>query len=79
MLDALSTLAFDYPRRAAFFRSELKEYLILAREEKVDASTLMGSYAGAMGTPQFMPSSYRSYAVDFSGNGKRDSGKIMST
>lgn len=72
VLDALSTLAFDYPRRAAFFRSELKEYLILAREEKVDASTLMGSYAGAMGTPQFMPSSYRSYAVDFSGNGKRD-------
>jgi membrane-bound lytic murein transglycosylase B len=72
VLDALSTLTFEYPRRSAFFRSELKEYLLLAREEGVDPTTLVGSYAGAMGTPQFMPSSYRKYAVDFSGNGKRD-------
>lgn len=72
VLNALSTLSFDYPRRSAFFTSELKQFLLLAREEGVDPSTLMGSYAGAMGTPQFMPSSYRNYAVDFSGNGKRD-------
>ncbi len=72
VLEALSTLAFDYPRRAPFFTSELKHYLLLAREEGVDPKTLIGSYAGAMGKPQFMPSSYRSYAVDFSGNGKRD-------
>jgi membrane-bound lytic murein transglycosylase B len=72
VLNALSTLAFDYPRRSEFFTSELKQFLLLAREESVDPTTLMGSYAGAMGTPQFMPSSYRNYAVDFSGNGKRD-------
>lgn len=72
VLTALSTLSFDYPRRSAFFSSELKEYLILAKEEGVDPTTLVGSYAGAMGTPQFMPSSYRNYAVDFSHNGKRD-------
>lgn len=72
VLNALSTLAFDYPRRSEFFTSELTQFLLLAREEGVDPTTLMGSYAGAMGTPQFMPSSYRNYAVDFSGNGKRD-------
>lgn len=72
VLTALSTLSFEYPRRSEFFTSELKEYFLLTREEGVDPTTLMGSYAGAMGTPQFMPSSYRSYAVDFSGNGKRD-------
>lgn len=72
VLGALSTLAFDYPKRAPFFQSELKEYLLLAREEGVDPATLVGSYAGAMGTPQFMPSSYRKYAIDFSGNGQRD-------
>lgn len=72
VLTALSTLSFDYPRRSAFFTNELKEYLLLAREESVDPTTLVGSYAGAMGNPQFMPSSYRKFAVDFTGNGKRD-------
>ncbi len=72
VIDALSTLSFDYPKRSEFFRNELKEYLLLAREEGVDPMTLLGSYAGAMGTPQFMPSSYRKFAVDFTGNKKRD-------
>lgn len=68
VLDALTTLAFDYPRRAAFFRSELEHYLLLAREQQFDLLSVRGSYAGAMGVPQFMPSSYRNYAVDFNGN-----------
>ncbi len=72
VLDALSTLAFDYPPRADFFRSELTQFLLLAREEGVDPRSLMGSYAGAMGYGQFIPSSYRHYAVDFDGDGKRD-------
>lgn len=72
VIDALSTLAFDYPKRAPFFRSELKEYLLLTREENINPLSLKGSYAGAMGTPQFMPSSYRKYAVDFTGDGKRN-------
>lgn len=71
-LDALTTLAFDYPRRAKFFRSELAEYLLLAREQKFNLYEVKASYAGAMGIPQFMPSSYRKYAVDFNGNGKVD-------
>ncbi|HLA32882.1 MAG TPA: lytic murein transglycosylase B [Pseudomonas sp.] len=70
VLDALSTLAFDYPPRAPFFRKELREFLMLAREEQVDPLTLTGSYAGAMGLPQFMPSSFRAYAVDFDGDGR---------
>jgi membrane-bound lytic murein transglycosylase B len=69
VIDALSTLAFDYPPRAEFFRKELREYLLLTREEQVDPMTLKGSYAGAMGLPQFMPSSFRAYAVDFDGDG----------
>lgn len=72
VLDALSTLAFDYPKRAKFFRKELKHFLILARQQQFAPETLKGSYAGAMGYGQFMPSSYRSYAVDFDGDGKTD-------
>lgn len=72
VLDALATLAFDYPPRATFFRGELENYLLLVREEHVDALTAKGSYAGAMGQGQFIPSSYRNYAVDFDGDGKRD-------
>ena len=69
VIDALSTLAFDYPPRAPFFRKELREFLMLSREEQVDPASLKGSYAGAMGLPQFMPSSFRAYAVDFDGDG----------
>jgi len=72
VLDALTTLAFDYPRRADFFRAELENYLLLARDEQYDLLNIRGSYAGAMGIPQFMPSSYRKYAVDFNGNNKID-------
>ncbi|RBH56885.1 MULTISPECIES: lytic murein transglycosylase B [Pseudomonas] len=69
VIDALSTLGFDYPPRADFFRKELREFLLLAREEQLDPLSLKGSYAGAMGLPQFMPSSFRAYAVDFDGTG----------
>ncbi len=69
-LDALTTLAFDYPRRGEFFRKELENYLLLAREQQFDLLSVRGSYAGALGIPQFMPSSYRTYAVDFNGNNK---------
>ena len=72
VLEALATLAFNYPRRAKFFRSELKHYLLLTREERIDPLSLQGSYAGAMGLAQFMPSSYRAYAVDFDNDGRRD-------
>jgi membrane-bound lytic murein transglycosylase B len=72
VLDALSTLAFDYPPRSEFFTAELEQYLILAREEDIDVVTTTGSYAGAMGYGQFIPSSYRNYAVDFDDDGKRD-------
>ena len=71
-LDALTTLAFDYPRRADFFRDELAQYLLLAREQGFDLLAIQSSYAGALGIPQFMPSSYRRYAVDYNGNGKID-------
>ncbi len=72
VLDALSTLAFDYPPRADFFRNELTEFLLLAREEGRNPLELTGSYAGAMGYGQFIPSSYRNFAVDFDGDGQRD-------
>lgn len=72
VLDALTTLAFDFPRRADFFRGELEQYLLLARDQEFDLLDIKGSYAGAMGIPQFMPSSHRKYAVDFNGNGKVD-------
>lgn len=72
VIDALSTLGFDYPPRQPFFRQQLKEFLLLTREEQVDPLTLKGSYAGAMGLPQFMPSSFRAYAVDFDSDGHID-------
>lgn len=72
VLDALTTLGFDYPPRASFFRRELEQYLLMVREEKIDPRELRGSYAGAMGMPQFIPTSFRHYAVDFDGDGKRD-------
>lgn len=72
VLDALATLAFDYPPRSQFFTGELEQFLILAREEDIDLLTTTGSYAGAMGYGQFIPSSYRNYAIDFDGDGKRD-------
>lgn len=71
-LDALTTLTFDYPRRVDFFRSELEQYLLLVREQGFDMLSIRASYAGAMGIPQFMPSSYRKNAVDFNGDGKVD-------
>lgn len=72
VLDSLATLAFDYPPRASFFRRELEQYLILTREQRLDPLSIRGSYAGAMGIPQFISSSYRHYAIDFSGNGQVD-------
>ncbi len=72
VLDALSTLAFDYPERSAFFLSELEQFLLLTRDAKIDATTATGSYAGAMGAPQFMPSSYRRFGVDATGDGHID-------
>lgn len=72
VLDALSTLGFDYPKRAEFFRKELAQFLLLTREEHVNVLDARGSYAGAMGQGQFIPSSYRRFAVDFDGDGKRD-------
>lgn len=71
-LDALYTLGFHYPPRAAFFRKELGELFALASEEALDLETLRGSYAGAMGWGQFMPSSWRHFALDGDGDGKRD-------
>lgn len=71
-LDALATLAFGYPKRAPFFRKELEQLFLLARDERLDLAQLKGSYAGALGVPQFMPSSYRNYAIDFDGDGHRD-------
>jgi membrane-bound lytic murein transglycosylase B len=70
VFDSLVTLAFDYPRRAKFFTTELEQFLLLAKEQKFDARSLRGSYAGAMGMPQFISSSYRNYAIDFDGDGQ---------
>ena len=72
VVEALTTLAFDYPPRAGFFRNELEQYLLFARNAGIDVFSVRGSYAGAMGLPQFMPSSARAYAVDFDGNGHID-------
>ncbi len=68
VVDALNTLAFHYPKRADFFRSEFEQFLLLAREQGFDPLSLKGSYAGAMGLPQFISSSYRHYAIDFDGD-----------
>lgn len=72
VVDALATLAFDYPARSPFFTKELEHFLLLAKEQKLDPATLKGSYAGAMGYGQFMPSSYRAYAVDYDADGVAD-------
>lgn len=72
VIDALTTLAFDYPKRSEFFTGELENFLLLAWESGKDPLVLKGSYAGAMGFGQFMPSSYRSYAADFDGDGVSD-------
>ncbi len=72
VMDALATLAFDYPPRSPFFRKELQQFLLLTREQARDPLTLKGSYAGAMGYGQFMPSSYRNFAVDFDQDGTTD-------
>ncbi len=72
VVDALATLAFAYPPRSAFFASELEAFFLLVREEGFDPESLMGSYAGAMGAGQFISSSFRAYAVDGNGDGRRD-------
>lgn len=72
VVDALTTIAFDGPRRQDYFREELKQFLLLTHELGIDPLDLKGSYAGAMGLPQFMPSSYRQHAVDFDGDGAVD-------
>ncbi|WP_246131658.1 lytic murein transglycosylase B [Pistricoccus aurantiacus] len=72
VLDSLATLAFHHPQRGGFFRRELAAFLTISHDEEVDPATLKGSYAGAMGYPQFIPTSYQAYAVDFDGDGHRD-------
>lgn len=72
VLDALTTLAFDYPKRGDYFKRELREYFLLCREHHLSPTQYIGSYAGAIGQPQFMPSSYRNFAVDYAGHGYRD-------
>ena len=72
VMDVLATLAFDYPRRAAFFKEELEQYLLLAREQNIDLFSVRGSFAGAIGLPQFMPGSIRRHAVDFNQDGHID-------
>jgi membrane-bound lytic murein transglycosylase B len=72
VLDALTTLAFDYPPRSEYFRAELEQFLLLTRENRINPLKATGSYAGAMGVPQFMPSAYRQYAVDEDGDHRRD-------
>ena len=72
VMDSLATLAFHYPKRAEFFRSELEQFLLLTREQDIDPLSLKGSYAGAMGIPQFISSSYRNFAVDFDKDENKD-------
>jgi len=70
VIDALYTLGFEMTERATFFRGEMEQFLLLARENTLDPLEVKGSFAGAMGMPQFIPTSYRKYAVDFDGDGK---------
>ncbi|PWT76692.1 MAG: lytic murein transglycosylase B [Proteobacteria bacterium] len=72
VIDALTTLAFDWPQRGEYFRTELEEFLLLAREQHWDPLSVRGSYAGAMGLPQFMPRSYRRHAIDYNADGHID-------
>jgi membrane-bound lytic murein transglycosylase B len=72
VIDALSTLAFEYPRRADYFSGELENFLVMARNERIDPLSPKGSYAGAMGLGQFMPSSFLKWAVDFDADGRKD-------
>jgi membrane-bound lytic murein transglycosylase B len=72
VIDALTTLAFDYPPRSPYFRGELENYLLIARETNTDVFSVRGSWAGAIGIPQFMPGSYLRFAVDFDGDGHAD-------
>lgn len=72
VLDALTTLAFDYPRRADYFRGELEQFLLLVREQRLEYGEVLGSYAGAIGLPQFMPTNVRLLGVDFDGDGRVD-------
>jgi len=72
VIDALSTLAFAYPPRSKFFVGELENFLLLCRDEHISPADPLGSYAGAMGLPQFMPSSFRTYAVDFDNDKRSD-------
>ena len=72
VVDALTTLAFDYPPRSPYFRDELEQYLLLSRDLGFDVFSVRGSYAGAIGIPQFMPGSQRRFAVDFDGDGAVD-------
>jgi len=71
-IDALTTLGMEYPRRSTFFRGELLQFILLTREQRLDPLDVRGSYAGAIGAAQFIPSSYRRYAVDFDGDGRAD-------
>jgi membrane-bound lytic murein transglycosylase B len=72
VIDSLYTLSFEWPKRADYFRSELEQFLVLSREQGWDPAAVQGSFAGALGWPQFMPSSYRRFAVDYGGDGKID-------
>jgi membrane-bound lytic murein transglycosylase B len=72
VFDSITTIAFDYPRRSKYFTDELEQFLLMSREERFDPRSKRGSYAGAMGLGQFMPSSFRKYAVDFNGDGRRN-------